>query len=147
MKLSSVAIALGAASSAIAAFVPGTCCFHLNEIETCESVYDNLYAEILLLDNDKNVVTNITDMIPINVGDYASVFGLTHPLEITGEHENDYVQFTYGDVSWQSKTPNDEAGAGCTVGGWDPREGPTCTSLSFWDQPTTHNQMDCCFPC
>ena len=52
---------------------------------------------------------------------------LPHPLVITGEHENDYVQFTYGGLSWQSKTPN--GGGSCTVGGWDPRDGPICDDL------------------
>ena len=52
---------------------------------------------------------------------------LPHPLVITGEHKYNYVQFTYGDLGWQSKTPN--GGASCTVGGWDPREGPICNPL------------------
>ena len=49
---------------------------------------------------------------------------LPQPLVITGEHESDYVQFTYGSLSWQSKAAN--GGGSCTVGGWDPRDGPVC---------------------
>lgn len=49
---------------------------------------------------------------------------LADPLVITGEHKNDYVQFTIGALSWQSRTPN--GGASCRVGGWDPKDGPMC---------------------
>lgn len=64
---------------------------------------------------------------PMDDGDpYSFNSKLPNPLVITGEHENDYVQFTYGNLSWQSKTPNE--GGSCTVGGWDPKDGPVCRS-------------------
>ena len=88
-------------------------------------------------------VSNGAAGVPIDVGNsYSFTSKLLHPLVITGEHENDYVQFTIGGLSWQSKTPS--GGASCTVGGWDPRDGPVCAR--FGTQPAV-NQMDCCFPC
>ena len=40
---------------------------------------------------------------------------LKNELVITGEHANDYVQFTIRGLSWQSKSP--KRGASCDVGG------------------------------
>ena len=82
-------------------------------------------------DNNKAIIgsTVIDDNHPIGYAmddgnSYSFTSRLPNPLTITGEHENDYVQFTYGSLSWQSKTPN--GGGSCTVGGWDPRDGPVC---------------------
>ena len=84
-----------------------------------------------MYDNDKNVIgeTTTDDDHPIGYAmddgnSYSFTSKLPQPLVITGEHENDYVQFTYGGLSWQSKTPN--GGGSCAVGGWDPRDGPVC---------------------
>ena len=55
---------------------------------------------------------------------YSFTSNLPHPLVITREHENDYVQSTYGSLSWQSKKPN--SGGTCTVGAGDPRDEPVC---------------------
>ena len=60
-----------------------------------------------------------------------------------GEHENDYIQFTIGGLSWESRTPN--GGASCSVGGWHPRDGPICDEDGT--QQAAINEMDCCFPC
>ena len=92
---------------------------------------------------------------------YSFVSKLPQPLVITGEHENDYVQFAYGGLRWQSNRPN--GGGVCTVGGWDPRSGPTCAknaiivnpvsraSLFFYSYmlilTTQARNMDCGFPC
>ena len=43
---------------------------------------------------------------------------LPNALLVTEEHELDYIQFTYGELSRQSKTSN--GGAYCNNGGWDP---------------------------
>lgn len=56
---------------------------------------------------------------------YSFTSKLPPTLETPGEHENDYVQFAYGSLSWQSKTL--DGGARCEVGGWDSKGGPTCS--------------------
>jgi hypothetical protein len=131
----------------------GTCCFHLDEWEDCNPESDDLYANITLLDNSKNVIyqtpaSYFTNGLgdPINDANGTTVQGpLPYSLAITGEHENDYIQFIYGDLSWQSKSPS--GGAQCTVGGWDPRDGPQCPDGVFDMYSPAKNQMDCCFPC
>ena len=116
------------------AYATGTCSFHLTETQDCDTNYgNNLYGIITMKDNNKAIIgqTDTDDNHPIGYpmddgNSYSFESKLPHPLVITGEHENDYVQFTYGDLSWQSKTPN--GGGSCTVGGWDPRDGPICDS-------------------
>lgn len=120
------------------AYATGTCCLHLTETQDCESDADNLYGSVLLVDNNKATIGQSVINADNPVG-YAMDSGksysfdskLPNPIVITGEHENDYVQFTYGSVSWQSKGPND--GGSCTVGGWNPRDGPVC-DLRFGSQ-------------
>ena len=111
----------------------------------------NLFAIINLKDGNGNdigdtTVDSTTNPFgdPINAGNSLSFNSkLPYPIVVTGEHENDYVQFTYGDLSWQSTTPNGDAH--CDVGGWNPRNGPDC-GLRFGNQPAENN-MDCFFPC
>ena len=133
------------------AYATGTCSFHLRETQDCESVGKNLYAIINLKDGAGNdigdtSVSESTDPIGDGINDGASyTFNskLPHPLVVTGEHKNDYIQFTYGSLSWQSKTPN--GGGRCNVGGWDPRDGPVCGSR--FGITNAVNNMDCFFPC
>lgn len=136
------------------AYAAGTCCFHLAEWEDCEPESDDLYANITLLDNNKAVIYQTPEEFfdngglgdPINDGDGTTIQGLLpNSLAITGEHEHDYIQFEYGSLSWQSKGPN--GGAQCTVGGWNPRDGPVCDEGLLPEDLPTENQMDCCFPC
>lgn len=131
-------------------YAPGTCSFHLTETEGCSSDATNLYAIVKLLDNDKNVIGETT-VDPannpigdsINDGDSLSFNSkLPHPIIITGEHQNDYVQFMYGDLSWTSRTT--EGPATCSNGGWDPREGSSCVGRAM---QLAKNNMDCSFPC
>ena len=69
---------------------------------------------------------------PINAADpYSFASKLSLPLVITGEHENDYVRFTLGSLSWTSRTTTGPAT--CKNGGWDPRDGPVC-GQRFGDQ-------------
>lgn len=92
-------------------------------------MYDNNKAVIgqTQVDATKNPLGD-----PINNADPLNFQSkLPKPLKVTGEHENDYIQFDYGDVHFQSRTPND--GGSCTVGGWDPRDGPIC-GLRFGNQ-------------
>ena len=128
-------------------FATGTCSFHLTETQDCNVDYGkNLYGNIVLKDNDKKIIgqTVLDDDHPIgydmdNSSPYTFTSVLPHPLVITGEHENDYVQFTYGDLSWQSKQPN--GGATCNVGGWDPRDGPLC-NLRFGNTNAVSSTAD-----
>ena len=138
------------------AYATGTCCFHLDEWEDCDPQSDDLFANITLVDNNKNVIyqTPATDFAygelgePINTDDGATIQGpLPNPLAITGEHEHDYIQFTYGGLSWQSDQAS--GGAQCSVGGWNPRDGPVCDRVGELPPPDMpgETQMDYCFPC
>ena len=131
-------------------YATGQCSFHLTETEfACESDDKNLYANIHMVDNAKNLIGD-TDTSPnpagasINAGDsysFQPANKLPYPLVVTGEHKGDYIQFTYGGLSWQSKSPN--GGASCNNGGWDPRQGPSCGRFT----QNAVNNMDCSFPC
>ncbi len=127
----------------------GTCCFHLEETQIpCLGDDKNLLAYVKMVDDKKlpigeTQVSNGEAGVHIDIrNSYSFKSKLLNPLVITGEHQNNYVQFTIGGLSWQSTTPN--GGASCTVGGWDPREGPSCGH--FGTKPAKNN-MDCCFPC
>ena len=132
-------------------YATGTCSFHLTETQDCESDKKNLFAIINLKDGAGNDIGDTSvdpDKNPfgegINAGSsYSFTSKLPNPLVVTGEHKHDYIQFTYGGLSWQSKTPN--GGAHCNNGGWDPRGGPVCDSR-FGNQKAVNN-MDCFFPC
>ena len=137
--------------SATAKFVSGTCCFHVDEWQDCNNDSKNLYANITMYDNAKNMIYETPQNYfangglgePINSGNGATFQGpLPQAIAITGEHKNDYVQFTYGSVSWTSRTTSGPAT--CKNGGWNPRDGPIC--LGSLTDPA-ENQMDCCFPC
>ena len=133
------------------AYVTGTCSFHLTETQDCTDDSENLFAIVNLKDGAGNDIgdTNVdptTDPIGIGINSgapYSFDSKLPNPIVITGEHENDYVQFTYGSLSWQSKTPN--GGGSCNNGGWDPRDGPIC-GQRYGNQNAVNN-MDCFFPC
>ena len=132
-------------------YVTGQCSFHLTETQDCEPDSKNLFSVIKLKDGAGNDIgdTSVnpsTDPIGQGINDgssYSFTSKLPNPLVVTGEHEHDYIQFTYGGLSWQSKTPN--GGAYCNNGGWDPRDGPIC-GQRFGNQNAVNN-MDCFFPC
>ena len=132
-------------------YVTGQCSFHLTETQDCEPDSKNLFSVIKLKDGAGNDIgdTSVnpsTDPVGQGINDgssYSFTSKLPNPLVVTGEHENDYIQFTYGGLSWQSKTPN--GGAYCNNGGWDPRDGPIC-GQRFGNQNAVNN-MDCFFPC
>ena len=143
--------ATGPLTPAPPAYAPGTCSFHLDEWQDCADDSKNLFAIITMYDNNKaNIGQTNVDRTknplgdPINVGDSLSFQSkLPFPLVVTGEHEHDYVQFNYNGLQWKS---HDRTGPGtCTVGGWDPRDGPLCGGR--FGQKNAHNQMDCSFPC
>ena len=131
------------------AYATGTCAFHLTETQTCESDSQNLYAIVKLVDANKaDIGDTPVDTNPlgasINAADpYSFDSKLPNPIVITGEHSDDYIQFTYGGLSWKS---TDEGGQGhCNVGGWDPRGGPLCDGIE--EDETSVKNMDCFFPC
>ena len=117
------------------AYAPGTCSFHLDEWQNCADDSSNLFAIITMYDNNKVVIgqtqtdgTNNPLGDPINDSDPLFFTSkLPNPLKVTGEHEHDYIQFDYGDLHFQSRSPN--GGGQCSVGGWDPRDGPVCDAL------------------
>ena len=116
----------------------GTCAVHVDEYQDCARMDSNLFASVTVTDGEGNVLgeTTVNETyplgMPINVGDtYAflpnglsTIPSMTTPLMITGEHENDYIQFTLGSLSWKSRTTTGVAN--CTIGGWDPKDGPIC---------------------
>ena len=128
-------------------FVAGQCSFHLTETQTCELDSSNLYADITLTDAAYNVIGDTPFTVGINAGSpYTFYSNLPNPIVVTGEHENDNIQFTYGGLSWASTTgPSPNGGAYCNVGYWDPRNGPVCGE-PIGDQDALRN-MDCSFPC
>lgn len=92
------------------AYAPGTCSFHLTEMQTCTSDDKNLFAIIKLVDNNKadSGHTTVSDIFPvgesINVANpYQFPSKLPNTLTITGEHQKDYEQFAYGSLQWTSR--------------------------------------------
>ena len=120
-------------ASASPPYAKGTCSFHLDEWENCLPEDNDLFANITMYDNAKKIIGQ-TDTSqggdslgdPVNIKDpYSFVSKLADPMVVVGEHENDYIQFTIGTLSWKS---TDKTGAAsCTVGGWNPRDGPSCS--------------------
>jgi hypothetical protein len=134
------------------AYATGRCCFHMDEWEDCNPMSDDLYANITLVDNNKKIIYQTPQQNlangglgdPINDGNHTTIQGpLPYPIHVTGEHEHDYIQFTYGTLSWTSRGTSGPAT--CSNAGWNPRDGPICDGL-FGYAPA-ENQMDCCFPC
>ena len=158
-----ILVATIAPAAATATFASGTCCFHVDEWQDCNNDSNNLYANITMYDNEKNIIYETPQNYlangglgePINAGDGATFQGpLPQAIQITGEHENDYVQFVYGSLSWTSRTTGGPwgAAASCSDGGWDPNDGPTCGYYVNGDPDPAatypaENQIDCCFPC
>ncbi|MCJ1372821.1 hypothetical protein MMC20_004046 [Loxospora ochrophaea] len=130
---SSVTSATPAASTTAPPYVPGTCSFHLDEWQDCAPDSSNLSANITMYDNAHNLIgqtdtSQSGDALgdPINISDpYSFVTKLANPMVVVGEHENDYIQFTIGTLSW--KSTDSTGSASCSVGGWNPRDGPVCT--------------------
>ena len=110
----------------------GTCSFHLMETQDCVDDSKTSYAVVTLLDNNEAIIgqTSVDSSEnpignPFNVGDSLSFESkLPKPLVVTGAHDNDYVQFTYGDLSWTWRATSRPAA--CSNGGWDPRNGQIC---------------------
>lgn len=131
-------------------YATGTCAFHLTETQDCDTNQDaNLYGDVTMVDNNKatigQTVIDTTNPIgmPMDVGNsYSFLSKLPNPLIITGEHDKDYVQFTLGALSWQSKTPN--GGGYCNFGEWNPKDGPVC-GLRTGDENAVCRVFDLCY--
>lgn len=132
-------------------YVSGQCSFHLTGTQICTPDSENLFAIINLKDGAGNDIGNTkVDQKKNSFGDGINADSslsfnskLPHALVITGEHQNDYIQFIYDGLSWQSKTP--DGGAHRNKGGWDPKGGAAC-NFRFATQNAVYN-MDCFFPC
>ncbi len=93
------------------AYAPGTCSFHLTEMQTCTSDDKNLFAIIKLVDdNNKADIGHktVSDTFPVGESiivsnPYQFPSKLPNTLTITGEHQKDYVQFAYGRLQWTSR--------------------------------------------
>ncbi|KAF2166923.1 hypothetical protein M409DRAFT_22975 [Zasmidium cellare ATCC 36951] len=129
-------------------YAGGVCSFHMAENEApCVSQSEDFSASILLKDNSEAEIGNTKGFASIDANNPLYLDSkLLEPLAVTGEHQGDYVQFTYGRISWTNKTPmmnGTVTVAHCNNGGWDPREGPSCGRIS---QKAQRN-MDCFFQC
>lgn len=109
----------------------GTCYLHIDENQNCLPNANNLYANITIYDNDKNIIgqTPIDKLDPlgngINISDvYTMDSNLTDAPTVVGEHQGDYIQFKLGSQAWTSRTTT--GSYVCRNGGWNPSEGPHC---------------------
>ena len=113
-------------------YATGTCSFHLDEWQDCTDNSRNLFANITMYDNSKatigqTAISEATSALgdPIDSSDLLQFQSkLPYPLVVIGEHEHDYVQFTYNGLSFTSRDTSGQAK--CSLGGWDPRHGPVC---------------------
>ncbi len=120
-------------ASTVLPYATGTCSFHLDEWQNCLNDSSNLFANITMYDNNKNQIgqtdtSQSGDTLgdPINSSDPLSfVSKLADPMVVVGEHEDDYIQFSIGSLSW--KSTDTTGSAKCSVGGWNPKDGPSCT--------------------
>lgn len=109
----------------------GTCQLHIKEIATCEPSNSNLYAAVTITGpGGQKIYTSPSSTSspgqPINAAHSLSLqaYGLSDTLVITGEHTHDYIQFSYGAISWTSSTTDGKAN--CTLKGanWN-QKGPS----------------------
>jgi hypothetical protein len=113
--------------------VGGFCSLSVTESWTCEDQASNLYAAVTVTGPDEKVWYTTTEgnSIGLHIDDShplkVQAGGMTNELVIVGEHVNDYVQFTYGSLSWTSGTTTGDY-AYCTLKGddWDKNGPPNC---------------------
>ena len=128
-------------------YATGTCSFHVDEYQNCADDSKNLFAVITMYDNAKTVIGTTSSpagSLGVSISTaYSFISTLASPMVVTGEHENDYIQFTIGALSFTSRTTT--GSATCSNGGWDPRNGPQCGGRA--GNVNAENQVDCSFPC
>lgn len=129
------------------AYAAGVCSFHVDEYQDCADDSKNLFATITMYDNAKTVIgtTSVPEgSLGVSISTaYSFISKLASPMVVTGEHENDYIQFTIGALSFTSRTKTGDAT--CNPGGWDPKDGPECDLRA--GNVNAENQIDCSFPC
>ncbi|KAF2501532.1 SGNH hydrolase [Lophium mytilinum] len=132
-------------------YEPGMCTVHVREYQSCGKNEDSLSAEVEIRDNSGTVVGTsegrkaINDNAPLRLSSK-----LPQDLVITGEHQGDYVQFTYGSLHWTSgdKKDGDDDDAYCILGDWDPRSIIEWINLcETFPNALRDRQMDCWFKC
>lgn len=126
---------------------PATCKVDVTEKWTCEPVESNLCASMTITSSTGSKLYTTPQSAhspgqPINAAHALSIQeeGMPKPLVVVGEHTNDYIQFTYGDVSWKS---SDETGKGhCKLKGdnWKAPEGCPNAMMST-------REFECEYPC
>jgi hypothetical protein len=92
----------------------------------------NLYGDISVFDAAGTWVGGTNgDKVSINAGNLLFLSSkLTDQLVVTGEHTQDYVQFTYGSSSWTSMDTDQTVKTGwCVNGGWNKKEDDISTCL------------------
>ena len=122
---------------------------NIKEIATCEPSNSNLYASVEITGpGGQNIYTSPPSTSspgqPINAANPLSIqaSGLSDTLVITGEHTNDYIQFTYGATSWTSS--NTYGIANCTLQGsnWDPNGPSGCPqAAAIVSAPETRSSL------
>jgi hypothetical protein len=123
------------------------CKLSIVEVWTCEDVTKNLYAQLRITGTDgKSIYTTpqatSSPGQPISAGQSLSIqeTGMNNPLVVTGEHTNDYIQFSYGTASWTSGTTDGDNN--CTLKGSDwNKEGPKCPGMA------QTRQFNCVYQC
>lgn len=128
---------------------PATCKVDITEVWTCEPVESNLYAEMKITGSGGNTLYSTPGSAhspgqPINAAHALSIQeeGMPKPLVVVGEHSGDYIQFTYGDVSWKS---GDTSGKGhCKLKGndWDKKGPQGCPNAM-----ASSREFECEYPC
>lgn len=124
------------------------CSLHIEEIWTCEPSDKNLYANMRLEDKNGKVIyatpgSAHSPGVPINDAHPYKLKepGMKNTLEVTGEHQKDYIQFVYGSTKW---TSGDKSGAAhCKLKGddWNKKGPGECPNMAL------SREFDCEFPC
>lgn len=85
-------------------YASGICSIHVNEEDRCNPSDSDLFGTVTIKDFGGNVLCGGSDLIvPLNDKNPGKLnCQLPYPITITGEHVGDYVQFTYGSLSWRS---------------------------------------------
>ncbi|KAF2433861.1 hypothetical protein EJ08DRAFT_694339 [Tothia fuscella] len=108
--------------------VKDKCHVHVWEYWNCGAQSKNLQASIQLWDAAGKQMLSKGNPISINDGDPRKWRSkLEKELLLTGEHTNDYIQFSLGPLNWRSTDYDKKTDAWCNKpGGWDPKGGPAC---------------------
>ncbi|KAI9784926.1 MAG: hypothetical protein M1816_000562 [Peltula sp. TS41687] len=106
---------------------PGQCHIHVNQFEDCGDDTKNLSVEVFMWDVAGNQIGYEARTEAGATNPLSMKSKLESPLVITPEHRGDYIQFTLGTENWTSRDNNQDALVYCNTGGWDPREGPSCS--------------------